>query len=204
MAVFVVLSVECYLRPSEALRLRKKDLITPSAFTNCWGLVVNAEEIGQQSKTFEFDDSLMIDSEWAQFLKPILSVMKEGDPLAPVFTFRYTRFVEELALACEQLQCPRMVPYEMRHSGPSHDRMVKSRSLLEVQKRGRWKTTRSLVRYEKHTRMLQAWNRLPAAVRAHAERCQKAVGEFMLGRREAPPPLLQTGTGAAKIATSRS
>ena len=165
---------------------------------------MNAEEIGVASKTQEFDDSLMIDSQWIQFLKPVLALLKEGKPEAMIFQFRYERFVEELDRACNALRIPRMVPYEMRHSGPSHDRLTKARTLLEVQKRGRWRIVRSLVRYEKHTRMLQAWNKLPAEVRAHAERCQREVGEFMLGIREAPPPLPRPGTGAASTGTSRS
>ena len=63
-AVLILVCVECYLRPSEGLRLRKKDLVEPSGFTSCWGLVVCAEEIGIASKTQEFDDSLLLDSEW--------------------------------------------------------------------------------------------------------------------------------------------
>ena len=51
MAAFVLVCVECYLRPSEGFRLRRKDLVEPSSFTHLWGLVVCAEEIGEPSKT---------------------------------------------------------------------------------------------------------------------------------------------------------
>jgi integrase len=204
MAVFVLLSVECYLRPSEALRLRKKDLVAPSAFSTCWGLVLNPEEVGDPSKTLEFDDSLLIDSPWIQFLKPVLAILKEGDDDAPLFTFRYHRFVDEVRQACERVGLPKMVPYEMRHSGPSHDRMMRARSLLEIQKRGRWKTARSLVRYEKHTRMMQAWNKLPEPVRKFAERCQGDLEGFMLGLRDPPSQSFPSGTAVARTGTSRS
>jgi hypothetical protein len=165
MAVFILVCMECYLRPSEVLRLRKKDLVEPSGFTSCWGLVVYAEEIGIASKTQEFDDSLLLDSEWIQSLRPVLAVMKEGNPEASLWTFESCRFVAELTKACEDLHVPRMVPYEMRHSGPSHDRLMKLRPLLQAQKRGRWRTAKSLIRYEKHTRMVQAWNKLRSPVR---------------------------------------
>ena len=62
MAVYVLISVECYLRPSEEFRLRALDLVEPSNFSEHRGLVVCAEDLGVASKTQEFDDSLLLDS----------------------------------------------------------------------------------------------------------------------------------------------
>ena len=180
------------------------DLVSPSSFTSYWGIVVNALEIGEQSKTQEYDDSLLIDSPWIQFLHQVLALLAEGPATERTWNFPYQLFVQELGKACEALRVPKMVPYEMRHSGPSHDRMHRLRSLLQVQKRGRWKTSRSLVRYEKHTRMLQSWNALPLVVRKHAERCQVELEGFMLGRSDPPFLAHPIGTGGAKTGTSRS
>ena len=100
-----------------------------------------------------------------------MKVLKEGDPQSGLWTFSYQQFVSGLVQVCVDSGMPKMVPYEMHHSGPSHDRCLKLRSLLQVQKRGRWKSTRSLVRYEKHTRIQQQWNKLSPALKSHAERC---------------------------------
>ena len=60
MVVYVLMSVECYLRPSEGFRLRALDLVEPSTFSQHCGLVVCAEDLGVASKVQEFDDSLLL------------------------------------------------------------------------------------------------------------------------------------------------
>ena len=139
------------------------------------------------SKVQEFNDSLILDSLWIQFLRPALKVLKEGDPQTSLWTFSYLQFVNALAQACVDSGVPKMVPYETRHSGPSHDCCHKLRSVIQVQKRGGWKRTRSLVRYEKHTQMQQQWNKLAPSPNKHAEKCQQELEGFVLGLR---PPLV--------------
>ena len=56
------------------------------------------EDLGAPTKTQEFDDSLLLDSDWIQFLRPALSVLK-GNPDDRVWDFIYPKFVEEVALA---------------------------------------------------------------------------------------------------------
>ena len=203
MAVYVLISVECYLRPSEGVRLRALDLVEPATFSEHWGLVICPEEMEVATKTQEFDDSLLLDSHWIQILRPALRVLKEGDQNRRLWSFNYPDFVKELGKACEASGVPKMVPYEMRHSGPSHDRCHKLRSLLQVQKRGRWKSTRSLVRYEKATRMQQQWNKLHPALKSHAERCQKELEGFVLGVFPPPVPPLPKDIGQGTRGTSR-
>ena len=48
----------------------------------------------------------------------------------------------------------KMVPYQVRHSGPSWDALQKTRTLAEIQKRGCWVSARSVVRYEKGGRIM--------------------------------------------------
>ncbi len=43
--------------------------------------------------------------------------------------------------------------YRLRHGGASHDVAMKWRNLDEVQKRGSWRSTRSLARYAKPARL---------------------------------------------------
>eukprot|EP00973_Karenia_brevis_P074102 10298473-Karenia_brevis.AAC.1 len=46
-------------------------------------------------------------------------------------------------------------PHILRHSGPSNDRYRGRASLKEIQNRGRWKTYKSVARYEKHARLVK-------------------------------------------------
>ena len=45
-------------------------------------------------------------------------------------------------------------PYSVRHGGASSDALWRTRSLIEIQKRGRWRSEKSVRRYEKHSRLL--------------------------------------------------
>ena len=87
-----------------------------------------------RSKTVEFDDSVAIDSKYMKPWAPALCAqLKKGKPEQPLWDFDYTHF-SNMSLT----------PYQLRHSGPSIGRAADTRSLLEVQKRGRWKSFKSV------------------------------------------------------------
>ena len=87
------------------------------------------------------------------------------------------------------------MPYQLRHAGPSCDRALGLRPLLEVQKRGRWLAHLSVVRYEKAGRLAGEVAKLPAALRQHLGACEAALeGCFCDSRRAVPawPPTTPT------------
>ena len=53
-----------------------------------------------------------------------------------------------------------------RHGGPSEDYLRRARGLDDIQARGRWKSFKSVQRYQKSGRVLAAVSKLPASVRA--------------------------------------
>ena len=64
MAVFVLVAVSSYARPSELLRARVCSLMRPATgVTKTWSLLLSPEEENVKSKTGEFDVSLL-DSPW--------------------------------------------------------------------------------------------------------------------------------------------
>ena len=67
------------------------------------------------------------------------------------------------------------VLYQLRHTGPSHHRLYKYRSLEEVKRRGRWESDKSVKRYEAHAKINQEWHRIPASIQRAA---LKASREF--------------------------
>ena len=84
--------------------------------------------------------------------------------------------------------------YSLRHGGPSWDVMMKYRCLDEVQKRGRWRVSASVARYQKSAKLLQAMKKLSPSARRHAEhvsgslekRLEQQNVEFLSGCRPTP------------------
>ena len=79
-------------------------------------------------------------------------------------------------------------PYELRHAGPSWEKLLNLRTQAEVQKRGRWKTLKSVMRYEKAGRLHQEMSKLDPDLRHHLEECARVVGECVQGRIAGPAP----------------
>ena len=65
-----------------------------------------------------------------------------------------------LALGLEKL---RACPHGVRHTGPSEDRLAGLLTLQEVQQRGQWQCHSSVVRYEKHSKVLRQLGKMTEA-----------------------------------------
>ena len=69
MAVWVLLAFQAYLRPGECMSLQRRDLVPPSAsVNNFWALLIFPSERSQRSKIGEADNSILLDSTWAQWM----------------------------------------------------------------------------------------------------------------------------------------
>jgi len=164
-------------------------LVQPtSQVTEHWSLLLNPEEYQTKSKTGEFDDSILLDS---RFLKPWASVLyrelKQQPDHQLLWDFSYQSYYQAFTQAAKKLQID-ATPYNMRHSGPSIDRSKNIRPLLEVQKRGRWKSHKSVARYEKSARLAATFNQLPIQVQRHCLHVETLLGDVMLGRTKPPAP----------------
>lgn len=166
MAVFLLLSVSTYARPSELLRARVFSLVRPvPGVARCWSLLLSPEEREERTKTGEFDTSLMLDSTWmTEWISPILECLKKNNPESPLWDFDYTAYHRVFRDIVQKFQLD-MTPYMSRHSGPSIDRARNFRSQHEVQKRGQWKAQKSIMRYEKSARLAAQWESLPQPFR---------------------------------------
>ena len=92
--------------------------------------------------------------------------------------------VREFKISSQRLGV-QVVPYQRRHSRASHDRAVEARPLLEIQKRGQWKSARSVVRYEKSARLGQVYAQYPSLLQAWIETVSPHVEGIVLGLRTA-------------------
>ena len=75
-ACLIMLMLETYMRPSEALSLRAFQVIPPVAVgegtTRSWSILIRAAELGVPGKTGEFDTSVSLDLARHRLLEPAL------------------------------------------------------------------------------------------------------------------------------------
>ena len=157
------------------------------ALSDLWSIVLNPAEDFRTSKMGISDESLIWDAKDLLFLTTIFRAIRlEKRSADDLFDFSYHSFFKALKEACAALQILPMVPYQLRHSGPSWDRLKNHPSLPDVQRRGRWKTRASLVRYEKSAMLLKEYRKIDVEKRRFMEQCQASIEDVMLRRR---PPL---------------
>ena len=129
MSVFLMLSVSTYARPSELLRARLFSMVRPhSGVTGHWSMLLSPEEQGTQTKTGEFDTSLILDSPYLQsWGDRLFEELKKGHPEERLWDFDYGEYNRSFREAAKRLGVV-VTPYQTRHSGPSIDRSRNYRS----------------------------------------------------------------------------
>jgi hypothetical protein len=186
MAVWVLLCFGGYLRPSDAFRLRRQDFVPPIAgvSSSFWCLVLNTSEFGEESKTGVSDESMIWDNVETAWMGHIFAAIQEAGPKSElVFNFTYPELVDKFHASVARLGLPAFVPYQLRHSGPSWDKLHARRGQVAIMRRGRWRSLASLARYEKGGMVTKEYAKLAAPLRAHLEECGRNIRAVMLGER---------------------
>ena len=83
--------------------------------------------------------------------------------------------------AAAAVDLPAIVPYQLRHSGLSWQKLHQRRGQVAIMRRGRWRSLASLSRYEKGGIVMKEYAKLPEALGQHLERCAASVQRVMLG-----------------------
>ena len=79
-ALCVLTMSTTYMRPSEAIKLRKCDLVRSSHLQVSWTLNLNAQDEDNPSKVGLTDETLLLDSPAMPFLEPALQKLAQGAP----------------------------------------------------------------------------------------------------------------------------
>ena len=116
----------------------------------------------ERSKMGLSDENILLDSRQVPWLGEVLQHLSglHSGPMLPD--------ADVYALTQIGLRANHCVPYQLRHSGPSHDLLIKARTTLEVKLRGRWASDASVKRYEAHARVGQEFQALPQRVQKAA------------------------------------
>ena len=190
-ALITLLCFHTYFRPSEPFKLLGKHVIPPVLLAGAghrhWALTLHPFELSKPSKTQEFDESVLLDTAESAFLGPLLYELGSRRGLEqPLFGIDQAHFGRAFKEACITLGLQTLgppTPYQLRHAGASWDFAAGLRNLAEVQRRGRWKATASVRRYEKGGRVSEQLNRLTPRQRAQAIACASSIVDVVSCRR---------------------
>ncbi len=134
------------------------------------------------SKAGRFDETILLDSEYTRFLGPFWRRLASQRPGAPLWGVRHQAFLLVLRRCFERLGILWMHAglYPLRHGGASHDALFRLRPLSNIQDRGRWGSSASLVRYQKLGKAQAQYQQLPDAVRLLVEEVhdEELLGEL--------------------------
>ena len=118
-------------------------------------------------------------------MSPLWRRLADPESRKPLFGFDYPTFLGHFRHAAATLKMPEVVPYHMRHSGPSTDLADRRRTMPEAQKRGRWSQPSSMLRYERRSRLAAEWQKVPGRVRTW---CESAASRLAATVLDPPPP----------------
>jgi hypothetical protein len=193
-ALVLLLMFACYLRPSEPHKARVRDLVAPiggSHFHRLWSLVLHPSELALPSKTHEFDEVVTLDLPQHHFIGEAIHarlvrtgrVQSPDLPLFEVTQLQVAHALRKALVATGLLDGGGAHPYRVRHGGASTDSFGQFRTLAEIQKRGRWRASTSVRRYEKGGRLTQIMKAYSPKLQQHTALCAEVIAEVMCSRR---------------------
>ena len=146
---------DCWLRCSEAFALRSEDIVLmkersgPEAGVQQAVLRIGVAERGEAAKT-GMRQGVRVDTPHAV---DILSRRKEErGPKDNIFKSNSAQFRKIWNATADLLKHKIGPPHSIRHSGPANDVGTNYRTLWQAQRRGRWASEKSVLRYSKtHT-----------------------------------------------------
>ena len=185
----LALQGDAYFRPSELLAIQRQHVTVPhprlgSKFKT-YSIVVAPSLRDPQlasyvevkaAKSGHFDDTVIIGDEASlrahrQWLMPLMQRLvrnapKPADFLFPLLTLPALERLFADAVSALGLVGLRATPHCVRHLGPSEDCLAGTRTLQQVQARGRWQAAASVARYSKQARLLRQVALVPEAALA--------------------------------------
>ena len=178
-AIAVCLGSIFYLRPGEIFALRGRQFVPPlpgmGKAHSHWTIVLHPLEDAKPGKTGNYDESIPMDlPEHRWFSKALQHVKKQTEAEGLAFPCGYFQFNQLFAKTVSQLGLQKLgvTPHCLRHAGASADAAKNSRTLQEIQKRGRWESFQSVRRYSKAGRVTELLHKLDPS------QLQKAKGSW--------------------------
>ena len=173
-AVMLVIQYVAYLRPSELCNLTAGQVIRPlkESGASRRALLLAPKEELKTSKTGECDESVLLDGHLSIAIGKVLTRYTAGKAATtPLWSRSQAKYAVAFAKWAETsgVHVITTHPYSVRHGGPSSDALWRTRSLVEIPNRGRWRSEKSVRRCEKHARLLEETLKLSTATRKYGQ-----------------------------------
>ena len=135
------------------------------------------------SKVGLFEETVLLDSKALPWIGEALARLRGQKVRERIFDFEYPRLGVAMKAAAAKVGLSELniVPYQMRHAGPSHDRLWLLRPLNEVKARGHWASDSSVRRYEAAARLLKEEKRVSEEVLRRGEKALLNLPSQFLG-----------------------
>ena len=130
-------------------------------------------------KVGESDDTVPLDFVELSFLVPILEHLSRRPAEEKIVEDSYPGFLQKFTPAAHRLRL-RVVPSMGRHSGASIDAAKGYRTIQEVQRHGRWRAAKSVMRYEKKSQLNDSWRALSDDQRNYCLGCAQVLARAIL------------------------
>lgn len=207
-AALLLIGVDAYWRPGEALDLRIKDLTPPRGQANSkdWAVTFCPAGGDKPAKNQEFDSGVVLGAFGRRYVNELLSalVLKRaaGSRLFGPLTLP---ILDKLVSQHRHALPFDFTPHGIRHAGPSHDMYFNKAQLDWVQARARWKALESCRRYAKPAALLRRLKMLTDEQLKAAAELEKTLA-FVLARRfrEVPRAVLEAEMSAADVKSAAS
>lgn len=189
------LGYRCYLRPGEMAQLKWSQVLPPQAAggaeTASWRLLLHPLEEGTPSKTLTYDTCVPLGLPRGRELGNIAGAERAmcqlNDTVCGTTQSNLSKLFGRAARSLGLLALDPVL-YRARHSGASTDRNPGARTLAEVQKRGRWATQTSVVRYEEGGGVERATGAPASPPPTHMRTVHESLYQILRGEVAAPPP----------------
>ena len=155
---------DCYMREQDAFQLQTQDVVvTKDEVCLFFGIA----ERGEASKTGR-RQGVRVDTPYVMNI--LRQKLKKLRPGQKVFNSTPVKYRAALHAAADHLDMEIPPAHSVRHSGPSRDAAEGYRSLPQIQRRGRWTSAKSVLRYSKSHVYIAAVANLPAKIRERGQR----------------------------------
>ncbi|CAK0891907.1 unnamed protein product [Prorocentrum cordatum] len=155
------LAVDAYLRSAEVFALRAEDIV--DADDDVVAIKLGVQERNERTKTGVRQGVLIDRPHIADMLRARKAAKKPGEL---VFGCSVEAYRRALRKASDDIGIAAFPAHSARHSGPSHDAAEGYRTVWAIQRRGRWASEKSVLRYMKTHALVAARAAVPAAVMA--------------------------------------
>ncbi|CAK0802959.1 unnamed protein product, partial [Prorocentrum cordatum] len=152
---------ETYMRPSRVLALRAGQVVLPLPREGCTSIfltvVMWASVYEIPTKTREHDLSVRLDLPRQQWMvHPIFLVRALREPAHAFLVLGYNQLAEDFqnATSAPSVSLLKATLCPLQRGGASRDQSTGDRGSGAVHQRGGWKARKSVLRYEKHGRLL--------------------------------------------------